>query len=139
YSTNNGSSYTTAYTINQANHIPSASCVTAGFSIPAGTIPAGSGFRLRFLANWAVGSYYVYIDDVTVMQNTGTPPACNAVLTSPANGAVNVPVTVSSLSWSTASGVPSGYLLRVGTTPGGGQVINNLNVGNVTSYPISLN
>lgn len=139
YSTNNGSSYATAYTINQANHIPSLSCATAGFSIPAGNIPAGSGFRLRFLANWAVGSYYVYIDDVTVVQNTGTPPACNAVLTSPANGAVNVPVTVSSLNWSAASGIPSGYLLRVGTTPGGSQVINNLNVGNVTSYPISLN
>lgn len=62
----------------------------------------------------------------------GAPPACTS-LSSPANGATNVPVTTS-LTWPAATGSPTGYRLNVGTTPGGTNILNNFDVGNVTSY-----
>lgn len=138
YSTNNGSTFTTAYTINSSNHIVSTNCAPVNFTIPAGAVPIGSNFQLRFLGTWANGSFYIHLDDISVSQATTTPPNCNATLTVPTNNATNVPVTTSSLSWSTATGLPTGYRLRVGTTSGGTDVINNVDVGNTTTYPISL-
>src|SRR5690606_18786704 len=133
-----GSSFTTFYTIS-TNHIPSTSCAPINLNIPAGTIPSGKSFTLRFLATWEVGNYSIYIDDVSAVQSTVIPPQCNTNLTAPLNGASNVPVTTNRISWSVPSGVPTGYYLSVGTTSGASDVINNVNVGNVTSYPISLN
>ncbi|SMC43445.1 T9SS sorting signal type C domain-containing protein [Moheibacter sediminis] len=138
YSLNNGSTYTTAHTIS-SNHIPSTSCVTVNFTIPGTNVPSGNSFRLRFLGTHANGTYYIHLDDVVVAQATASPPNCNAELTFPLNGATNVPVTTSSLTWSTATGIPTGYRVRVGTTPGGTNIINNADAGNATSYPISLN
>jgi surface protein len=59
------------------------------------------------------------------------PPPCTS-LTIPLNAATNVPVTTS-LTWAAASGA-TGYKLTVGTTPGGTDILNNFNVGNVTTY-----
>lgn len=61
-----------------------------------------------------------------------SPPACTA-LTDPANAATNVPANTP-LSWPAASGSPDGYRLDVGTTPGGTDILNNFDVGNVTTY-----
>jgi photosystem II stability/assembly factor-like uncharacterized protein len=61
-----------------------------------------------------------------------TTPLCTS-LTNPANGATNVPVTTS-LTWAASSGNPTGYRLNVGTTPGGTNILNNFDVGNVTTY-----
>lgn len=139
YSLNNGASYTTAYTINSSNHSPSTGCITVNFSIPGTSVPAGNSFRLRFLGTHANYSFYIHIDDVAVAQSTASPPNCNANLIAPTNGALNVPVTTTSLTWGTATGIPTGYKLRVGTASGASNVINNLNVGNVTTHPVSLN
>jgi hypothetical protein len=59
-------------------------------------------------------------------------PNCTS-LTSPTNGATNVEITTA-LSWASATGGPTGYRLTVGTTPGGTQILNNVDVGNVTSF-----
>ncbi|MEK7257116.1 MAG: MopE-related protein, partial [Bacteroidota bacterium] len=56
-----------------------------------------------------------------------------ATLTSPLNGATNVPVTAD-LTWSAAAENPLGYRLDVGTTPGGTQILDNFDVGNVLTY-----
>ena len=60
------------------------------------------------------------------------------VLTSPLNGATNVPVNTT-ISWEGVDGVP-GYLISLGTTPGGTDLLDNRNVGNATSYlpPLGL-
>jgi hypothetical protein len=60
------------------------------------------------------------------------PPGCTT-LSSPANNATNVAVT-SALTWTAATGSPTGYRLNVGTTSGGTQILNNFDVGNVTTY-----
>lgn len=62
----------------------------------------------------------------------GAVPGCTS-LTNPVNGATGVSVNTS-LNWAAAAGNPSGYKLRLGTAPGGGDILNNFNVGNVTSY-----
>ena len=59
-------------------------------------------------------------------------PACTS-LSSPANGATNVPANTT-LTWTAASGNPTGYRLDVGTSPGGTDILNNFDVGNVTTF-----
>lgn len=60
------------------------------------------------------------------------------IITSPASGATNVPVT-SSITWTPVTGVP-GYRISIGTTPGGTEIIANQPVGSATSYtpPLGL-
>ena len=59
------------------------------------------------------------------------PPVCTTI-TSPANGSVNVPVDTG-LSWNAVADA-TGYLVSVGTTAGGIEVVNNIDVGNTTTY-----
>ncbi|WP_395048076.1 T9SS type A sorting domain-containing protein [Flavobacterium sp.] len=81
----------------------------------------------------------VYSDGVTITIDVEatftalTPPSCTA-LTTPANGATGVSSTV--ISWPTATGGVTGYRLNVGTTPGGTNVLNNFDVGNVLTYDL---
>lgn len=60
------------------------------------------------------------------------PPDCTS-LASPVDGATNVPATAA-LTWAAAGGDPTGYRLNVGTTPGGTDILDNQDVGNVTTY-----
>lgn len=65
--------------------------------------------------------------------NPLTAPNCTQV-SSPADAALNVASSV--VSWAGATGSPSGYNITVGTSAGGSNVLNNVNIGNVTSYNI---
>jgi gliding motility-associated-like protein len=60
------------------------------------------------------------------------PPTCVS-LTSPVDGATAVEID-QNITWGSAIGSPAGYILSVGTTPGGTDVVNGLDVGNVNSY-----
>ncbi|MGI9552090.1 MAG: T9SS type B sorting domain-containing protein [Aurantibacter sp.] len=67
---------------------------------------------------------------------TGDPlptPDC-AVVLSPADGLVDVPVDVT-LEWATVNGV-DGYLLSVGTMPSGTDIVDNLDMGENTAYTL---
>lgn len=66
YSTDNGSTWTTFYTINEGNHVPSAECATVSATIPGSEI--GEQVRLRWSGLWFEGDYYIYIDDVRASQ-----------------------------------------------------------------------
>ncbi|MEP6794504.1 MAG: GEVED domain-containing protein [Saprospiraceae bacterium] len=63
---------------------------------------------------------------------TSGPPQCTH-LSSPLNGATNVALTAV-LHWAHSVGNQTGYKLTIGTTPGGTQIANQLNVGNVNFY-----
>ena len=58
-------------------------------------------------------------------------------LSNPSNGALNVPVSTN-LSWNTSS-MATGYILNIGLTPSGSEIINNLDIGNVTTFNLSEN
>ncbi|WP_044626977.1 BspA family leucine-rich repeat surface protein, partial [Neotamlana nanhaiensis] len=60
-----------------------------------------------------------------------TPPGC-ASLTNPVNGASDVAITTD-LSWNTVTDA-SGYRLTVGTTSGGNDILDNVDVGDVSTY-----
>ena len=72
-------------------------------------------------------------NDPNVIYNflTEPPPSCTS-LTSPSNGATGVNIT-SDLTWASVSDA-DGYKLTVGTTSGGTDIMNNVDVGNVTTY-----
>ncbi|TXF77640.1 T9SS type A sorting domain-containing protein [Chryseobacterium sp.] len=63
-----------------------------------------------------------------------TLPTC-ATVTFPANGAMNA-VNPISITWLAAVGAQS-YKVNLGTTPNGTDILNNLNIGNTTSYTLA--
>ncbi|MCJ7935320.1 MAG: hypothetical protein MUW56_17260 [Chryseobacterium sp.] len=110
------------------------SCTTVSGTIPAGTIPAGANFKFRLTGNYtSPGDFYLGFDDVKLTQTISTGPGCTTLAT-PAAGATGISRTPA-LTWAAAAGATS-YLLSVGTTPGGTDVLNNVNVGSATSYTI---
>jgi plastocyanin len=60
------------------------------------------------------------------------PPDCTT-LSSPVNGATNVS-TATALTWIVAAGSPTGYRLDAGITQGGTEILDNFDVGNVTTF-----
>ncbi|ULC59074.1 T9SS type B sorting domain-containing protein [Flaviramulus sp. BrNp1-15] len=66
-----------------------------------------------------------FTEDIT------TAPNCTNLIR-PSNGAVNINVGAN-ISWNYAIGA-TGYFISVGTTSGSGDLINNLDVGNVLQY-----
>jgi gliding motility-associated-like protein len=136
YSTNNGGVWTTLGTVNDANHQTSNTCANMSFVLPAASVPIGTNIKLRFLNNYFSGNYYFYIDNVTATQVVVDPPSCVNLIT-PTNGQTGVAITAN-LSWTAATGIPTGYTLSVGTTPGGTEVVDNLNVGLSTTYDLPV-
>ena len=135
-SQDNGTTWVTQFTINDSNHITSNICANKSFTIPSASVPNASNFKLRFLSTWTAGDYYFYLDNINASQTTSV-PFCDATMTTPINLATNVSETTN-LNWSTASGFPTGYILKVGTTPGGTQIVDNEDVGNVTFYDLPV-
>ncbi|WP_428741326.1 BspA family leucine-rich repeat surface protein [Tenacibaculum sp.] len=64
------------------------------------------------------------------------PPTCTS-LVNPINGSTNVPLNTD-ISWN-AIAEATGYLVSVGITQGGIEVVNSIDVGNSTSYSFSQN
>lgn len=109
-------------------------CTTISGTIPAASIPVGVNFKFRLTGSTnVVSDFYLGFDEVKLNQTITAPPGCT-VLTTPAAGATGVSRTPT-LAWSPATGA-TGYLLNVGTTPGGTNILNNVDVGNVNSYVI---
>ncbi|REC47739.1 T9SS type A sorting domain-containing protein [Chryseobacterium pennipullorum] len=135
YSVDGGASWTALITpigLDSPNTTP-IPCTTVSGTIPAGTIPAGASFKFRLTGNHEASDFYLGFDDVKLLQEVTTPPGCTTLAT-PAPDATGVSRTPT-LTWTHAAGA-TGYLINVGTTPGGTEVLNNANAGYTTSYAI---
>ena len=91
--------------------------VYLGWHIPSGGL---DGWRL-------------YIDDVVVEDIPATPPTCVAI-TSPVSGTADV--SSGTITWASEINA-TGYNISVGTTPGGTDVLNNFDLGNVLTYNLT--
>lgn len=131
YSVDNGTTYTQLGSTITVSSI--VSCTTWTNSIPAGTIPSGAGFKFRISGTRTAGDYYFIIDDVKLTQQITAAPACTTV-SAPANAATGVSITPT-ISYAASAGTSS-YLINLGTTSGGTDVLNNYNNGTSTSYTI---
>jgi hypothetical protein len=125
----------TTYTQLGSNIVLSAITPCTSFTdvIPAGTIPAAASFKFRISQTWTSGDYYFVIDDVQLSQTVTSAPACTTP-TAPANAATAVSVTPA-LAWGASAGTTS-YLLNLGTSPGGTNVLNAYNNGTSSGYTI---
>ncbi|XLS28892.1 BspA family leucine-rich repeat surface protein [Flavobacteriaceae bacterium M23B6Z8] len=112
------------------------------------TAPDGGGTAYAagdeiFFADFATYPVRLYLYDTSVCNSaeesflltiTATSlPACTSLVL-PADGATNVPISTD-LSW-TATSDTNGYLITVGTSSGGNDILDAFDVGNVTIYDL---
>ncbi|WP_053990444.1 T9SS type A sorting domain-containing protein [Mangrovimonas sp. TPBH4] len=138
--TTDGTTWTTLTTINDSNYTYSETCANYSTTIAGAEVPDGSSFQFRATLNTVTTSgtgpsVYLLggIDNVSITQAATTVPNCDAVLTSPTT---DVSVMSPTITWSNATGIPSGYKLAVGLIEGDYTVVASTNVGNVTSYQL---
>jgi hypothetical protein len=134
YSTDGGANWLNVGTIDSSNHPSSTACLSKSYTIPAASLTVGSNFKFRFVGkSTATYTFRINFDNIKAVQTASSVPNCNAALIAPTNGATNVSVNPT-ISWLDATGLPSGYKISVGTTSGGTDIVNNLDLGATTSY-----
>ncbi|KQT16846.1 hypothetical protein ASG31_10735 [Chryseobacterium sp. Leaf404] len=87
---------------------------------------------IRLSATADYGSDDIFVDNLNINVTT-TPPACTTI-TAPLNNATGVSITPA-ITWAASVGASS-YKINIGTTPGGTDVLNGFDAGNVVSYTI---
>ncbi|WP_298901587.1 T9SS type A sorting domain-containing protein [uncultured Psychroserpens sp.] len=78
---------------------------------------------------------YIPIDFTVSCLDPNALPNCTSVLTSPENGSEDVNENTD-ITWTASSGLVNGYKVSVGITPGGTEVLDHVDVGNVLTYDI---
>ncbi|OBX21809.1 MULTISPECIES: T9SS type B sorting domain-containing protein [Bizionia] len=110
-----------------AGNLAGLSFVSSGGTIQVEINSDGSG-------SCSTSGYTPWNIEVSCVDTTAL-PNCNSVLTTPANGSIDVDENAD-LTWSAASVLVTGYYLYIGTTPGGTDVLDAEDVGNVLTYDI---
>ena len=136
YTTDGGANWTTLVApvnLESLNATP-VPCTTLSGTIPAGAIPAGADFKFRITSNYlATSDFYLGFDEIKLIQPASVLPGCTT-LTAPTAGATGVSRNPT-IKWNAAT-MASGYLLSLGTTPGGTDVMNNVNIGGSAAYTV---
>ncbi|WP_033960089.1 T9SS-dependent choice-of-anchor J family protein [Psychroserpens jangbogonensis] len=130
YSTDDGSNWITAGTIDDSNDSNSNVCETFSVTILGAAVPASSDLKFRVSNTRVGGDYYFYIDNFSATQVTVLPPNCDSTLTSATTDfSISGDVT-----WSAATGLATGYKITMGSSMGGTDIANNVDLSNTTSY-----
>lgn len=77
----------------------------------------------------------IWLDDIS-WQNSGPSVPNAATIVSPLNNATNI-ITKPTLKWTPTGGNPTGYRLYLGTNNPPNNLLNDVNLGNVTSHTIN--
>ncbi|WP_338731726.1 T9SS type A sorting domain-containing protein [Mangrovimonas cancribranchiae] len=138
YSTDGGTNWTAAITIDDSNFtfVSPLDCVATG-SVNVGTLAAGTDFQARFvLTGTTVNNFSLIalVDDISITQVATSAPNCTALAT-PVSGATDVEPN-STLTWATATGIPTGYSVSIGTSTGATDIVNAEEVTG-TSYDLT--
>jgi hypothetical protein len=102
-------------------------------SVPLTTYAGQTNVKIKFQYVGDDGAD-IDIDDISVSIPPALPPSCAANIVSTPNSSCGNFST--ELTWGAAA-TATGYFLTIGTTTGGTDVINNVDVGLVTSYVVS--
>jgi hypothetical protein len=97
-------------------------------------LPTGNTIRIRWFSQWAAGDWYIYLDNVSLLQAATTPPLCTT-LTSPVPNSTNAQAN-GTLTWAAAAGAPTGYQVTVTQVTNGPIEIYNQTLGPVTSVNV---
>ncbi|MCT2564603.1 T9SS type A sorting domain-containing protein [Chryseobacterium herbae] len=137
YSTDNGVTWNTLPNLINISGSPSLIilCTDVSGVIPAGAVPSGTSFKFRIkmerVSSATSNGFSIGIDDFKLEQNPTSIPSCSGIY-KPTNGQTDV-FFATNIKWQPSAGA-TGYLLSIGTSPGGTNVIDNLDIGNVTYY-----
>jgi len=101
----------------------------------ASDLPETSTIYVTITPYNAVGNATGCAEESFTTETLPTPPNCTT-LTTPLNNATNVDITTD-LSWTAATDA-TGYIISVGTTTGGTDILDNEDVGNVITYDLAL-
>jgi len=116
YGSSSTGPWTTVFTIDGGNHVPSTSCASFSPSFN----PGSGDLYLRFFTTYGAGDYYFYVDNVVMSQ--GAPPSCAGPS---ALNASNATTTSVDLDW-TAGGTETAWNIQYGPsgfTPGTGTIV----------------
>lgn len=131
--TTNGTDWILIETIDDSNFTSTLTCDTRSYNISADDLPEGSDFQFRIQIHHLEGEYNVYLDNFSITQVATSIPNCNAALSEPANGATGIELNTS-INWTNSTGLASGYRITIGTTPGGTEVADNVDMGDANTY-----
>lgn len=130
YLTNNADVST--FVLLETVSLPGTGAATAQtFTFESALVPAGVSSLAFRNPGTATGSTTLYIDDVLWEAKPSVVPTCTTNIVATPNTTCGNFATV--LTW-TANPATDGYYLTIGTTAGGTDVMNNQNIGAVTSY-----
>ena len=108
-----------------------------GFGIGSFSANQLSNFKYRFSYDDNDGWDWGFcINNVSLVSSGGSVPNCDAVVTSPTNGETGVGVNPT-VNWNSAGGFPDGYYFSLGTSSGGNDIMDAVDIGNVNTYTLS--
>lgn len=106
----------------------------AGLIINSFTATQLSGFKYRFAYDDDDGWLWGWcLKEPVIVSSIATVPNCDSVVISPSNGETGVTLD-SQITWTAASGFSEGYLVSIGTTNGGTEILNSFDNGLALSY-----
>ena len=106
----------------------------AGLVIDTFTATQLSGFKYRFAYDDDDGWLWGWcIQEPSIISAGAMAPDCDSVVTNPSNGASGVALD-SQITWTAASGFPEGYLISIGTSDGGTDILDSFDNGVALTY-----
>lgn len=121
-----------SFTLLESFDLPSTSAATAQeFIFTPEAIPDGITSLVFRNGGITSGATTLYIDDVIWEPIPDTSPTCVASVVTPSTICGNF---ANVITWNAASGEVDGYNLRIGSSTGGEEILEDASIGNVTTY-----